>query len=59
MMLRYSFQLEDEASSIERAVELALEAGLRTRDLARSGEQSVSTEEMGRCVVNSIEHKSL
>ena len=55
MMLRYSFKLEAEASSIERAVELALEAGLRTRDLARSGEQFVSTEEMGRQVVSCIE----
>jgi 3-isopropylmalate dehydrogenase len=54
MMLRYSFKLEAEASSIERAVELSLEAGLRTRDLARSGEQFVSTEEMGRQVVDYI-----
>jgi 3-isopropylmalate dehydrogenase len=55
MMLRYSFKLEVEASSVERAVELTLEAGHRTRDLAKSGEGFVSTEEMGSHVGSHIE----
>lgn len=33
MMLRYSFQLEAEATSVERAVSSALGAGCRTRDI--------------------------
>ena len=36
MMLRYSFRLEDEARSIESAVERALADGYRTRDLGRT-----------------------
>jgi 3-isopropylmalate dehydrogenase len=55
MMLRYSFKLEAEAAAVERAVELTLEAGHRTRDLVKSREQFVSTEEMGRQVVSRIE----
>jgi len=47
MMLRYSFQLIREAECVEAAVVSALEAGFRTRDLARVGERTVSTEEMG------------
>jgi 3-isopropylmalate dehydrogenase len=50
MLLRHSFQLEREAACIEAAVEAVLEAGHRTRDLARSGQTSVSTSEMGRKV---------
>jgi 3-isopropylmalate dehydrogenase len=51
MMLRHSFQLEREAASVESAVEQALAAGHRTRDLAGQGEQSISTTEMGKRIV--------
>jgi 3-isopropylmalate dehydrogenase len=51
MMLRHSFQLEQEASALEQAVEQALTDGLRTRDLAAPDEQSVSTVEMGSRIV--------
>jgi 3-isopropylmalate dehydrogenase len=54
MMLRHSFRLETEASSVERAVELTLEAGHRTRDLAKNDQQFITTEEMGRHVANHI-----
>src|SRR6202140_483261 len=47
MMLRHSFQLEKEAACVERAVGAGLTRGGRTRDLARPGERTVSTEEMG------------
>lgn len=36
MMLRYSFHMDEAAQNIEDAVEAALEAGLRTCDLAQS-----------------------
>jgi len=55
MMLRFSFKLEAEAAAIERAVEMTLSDGLRTRDLAREGQPFASTEEMARHVVDHIE----
>jgi 3-isopropylmalate dehydrogenase len=51
MLLRHSFQLDEEAASIENAVKQVLAAGHRTRDLAEKGASSVSTEEMGKLVV--------
>jgi 3-isopropylmalate dehydrogenase len=51
MMLRHSFQLDQEAASIEAAVEQALSAGHRTPDLVRPDEQSISTTEMGKRIV--------
>lgn len=51
MLLRHSFQLEEEAASIETAVKQVLAAGHRTRDLAEKGAASVSTEQMGDLVV--------
>jgi 3-isopropylmalate dehydrogenase len=47
MMLRLSFGLEDEASSIENAVDAALSEGYRTPDIASDGGQIVSTSKMG------------
>ena len=49
MLLRHSFHLEREAVCVESAVEAVLDAGHRTRDLARGG-QALSSSEMGRKV---------
>ena len=54
MMLRYSFKLETEAAAVEKAVDAALGAGLRTSDLVKSGERFITTEEMGRQVVGHL-----
>jgi len=54
LMLRYSFKLETEAVAIENAVDAALAAGVRTSDLARSGEGFVTTEQMGQAVISRI-----
>ncbi|MDP9158942.1 MAG: 3-isopropylmalate dehydrogenase [Acidobacteriota bacterium] len=54
MMLRHSFNLEAEAQSIESAVESVLEAGKRTRDIARAGEKAISTTEMGNAVAERL-----
>jgi 3-isopropylmalate dehydrogenase len=54
MMLRHSFQLEEEAVSIESAVKQVLAAGHRTRDIAARGAASVSTEQMGNLVVQQL-----
>jgi 3-isopropylmalate dehydrogenase len=54
MLLRHSFQLERESQCIENAVAGVLEAGHRTRDLARPGEKAVSTREMGSRVAELV-----
>ena len=53
MMLRYSFDLEQEAECIEDAVNSVLERGLRTADLGGAS-AAVSTSEMGKEVVAAI-----
>jgi 3-isopropylmalate dehydrogenase len=50
LMLRYSFNENEAAAAIEKAVEAALDSGFRTADLARSGEKPVSTVEMGNAI---------
>jgi len=54
MLLRHSFQLEREAAAIEAAVTRVLSEGARTRDLAKPGQAAVTTEEMGRVVVQAL-----
>ncbi|MGB8842844.1 MAG: 3-isopropylmalate dehydrogenase, partial [Aliidongia sp.] len=55
MMLRYSFDLADEATLIERAVEMLLGQGVRTADIALDGVAPVSTAEMGKAVIAALE----
>lgn len=43
MMLRYAFDLTEEADAIERAVDACLNEGCRTADIARSGCEKVLT----------------
>jgi 3-isopropylmalate dehydrogenase len=54
MLLRYSFKLESEAACVESAVASVLNAGHRTRDLAKSGQTALSTSEMGRKVTEAV-----
>ena len=51
MMLRYSFDLGEEADLLDRAVEGVLGAGLRTGDIMQEGKTKVSTAEMGDAVL--------
>ena len=53
-MLRYSFNLKEEARAIERAVEGIVEAGYRTVDLREEGKEVVGTREMGRLIVEAV-----
>lgn len=46
MLLRLSFGLKAEAEAVENAVSQVLEAGSRTRDIARSGSVPLTTQEM-------------
>ncbi|HEY2842789.1 MAG TPA: 3-isopropylmalate dehydrogenase [Bryobacteraceae bacterium] len=54
MMLRYSFDLEDAAARIERAVRAVLAEGYRTADIFEAGMRPVGTEEMGDLVAAAI-----
>ena len=47
MMLRYTFNLEEEAKAIENSVNKTLEQGYRTKDIAKTGENIIGTTEMG------------
>lgn len=58
MMLRHSFQLSTEADCIEAAVQSVLQAGNRTPDIARRGEPTTTTSEMGAAVVDQIRAQS-
>ncbi len=55
MMLRFSFQLEQEASAIEKAVLKVLEDGFRTPDIMSKGKKLVSTQEMGEKIAEALE----
>ena len=55
MMLRHSFRLEAEASAVEAAVAQVLQAGHRTRDLAKPGQEAVSTSKMGSLTIAAIQ----
>jgi 3-isopropylmalate dehydrogenase len=47
LMLRHTFHLPKEAECVEAGVTSTLMGGFRTRDLARPGDRTVSTQEMG------------
>jgi 3-isopropylmalate dehydrogenase len=47
LMLRHTFHLSKEAECVEAGVISTLMGGFRTRDLAVSGERTVTTEQMG------------
>ena len=54
MLLRHSFQLENEAACVESAVSAVLSAGCRTRDLAKPGQPALSTSEIGSKIAYAV-----
>jgi 3-isopropylmalate dehydrogenase len=54
MLLRWSLGLAAEADVIEAAVARVLDDGCRTADIARPGEATIGTAEMGERVVASL-----
>jgi 3-isopropylmalate dehydrogenase len=54
LMLSYSFGLDEEAAAVERAVTAALDAGLRTADVAGPGETPVGTVAFTAAVVDAL-----
>lgn len=53
MLLRHSLNMEEEAATIETAVENVLNAGHRTADIAAGG-ASIGTKEMGQLVMDEL-----
>lgn len=54
MMLRYSFDLEEEADAIENAVKKVLKDGYRTVDIMAEGKTQVGTIQMGDLICSNI-----
>ena len=54
LMLRISLGREDAAAAVEQAVADALEAGLRTADIAPPGQKAVGTAAMGEAIAERI-----
>ena len=54
MMLKYSFDLDEEAAAIEAAVHKVLDAGLRTGDMMAEGCILVSCSEMGDAILKNL-----
>ena len=54
MMLRWSFELEEEAAAIEQAVSRTLQAGLRTADIARGEERALGCRAMTAAILDRI-----
>jgi len=55
MMLRYSFDLADEADLVEKSVAKALAAGARTADIRQPNTASISTRDMGDTILRELE----
>ena len=55
MMLRYSFDLAEEADLVEKAVADALASGARTADIRQPNTASISTRDMGDTILRELE----
>ena len=54
MMLRYTFNQDEAANRVERAVKSVLAQGLRTADIHEAGTTKVGTKAMGDAVVKAL-----
>jgi len=54
MLLRFSAKMDKEAAEIDHAIEDALAAGARTKDIAGPGERVLSTREMGQAIEEAL-----
>ena len=55
MALRYSLNLDKEADALEKAVQIVLDDGLRTKDILSKGMKEVSTSEMGDAIISKLQ----
>ena len=54
MLLRYGLKQPEAADQVDRAVSAVLASGARTADIARPGERTVGTREMGEMVAREV-----
>ena len=54
MALRYSLNLDKEASLLDTAVQKVLDDGLRTKDIMSKGKKEVSTTDMGDAIISKL-----
>ncbi len=54
MMLRYSFDLNKEADAVENAVRSVIRKGIRTKDIASEGFETVGCKAMGELIAEEI-----
>lgn len=54
MMLKFTFNMQEEADCIENAVKKAISDGYRTADIATVGENIITTKEMGDIITSNI-----
>jgi 3-isopropylmalate dehydrogenase len=57
MCLRYSFGLGEAADLVEAAIADVLNRGIRTKDIASTGHNAVSTAQMGEEIIASLNKK--
>jgi 3-isopropylmalate dehydrogenase len=55
LLLRYSFDMEEDAAAIEQAVETVLATAGRTADIAAPGRPAIGTVEMGDAILAELE----
>lgn len=55
MMLRYSFDLKNEADAVENAVSKLLDEGYRTADIMNDGMKKIGCKQCGNIIVSNIE----
>ncbi len=55
MALRYSFGLLEAADAVEAAIARVLDEGLRTKDIALPGQNTVSTDAMGDAILTHVQ----
>lgn len=58
MLLRYSFDLEEDATLVENAVQSVLKSGVRTSDIMAEGAARVSTTVMGASIVRELDKQA-
>jgi 3-isopropylmalate dehydrogenase len=58
MLLRHSFEMEEEAALVEQAVKNVLTSGLRTADVMQPGKGRVSTTVMGDSIIRELDKKA-
>ena len=54
MMLKYSFDMNEESDLIEKAIHNVLSRGLRTLDIKQKNEKYISTKEMGSAIIQEL-----